>query len=258
MKKTQFIIFVFLSFGLLYVLYNIWSLPFELLASRVILPVARVAADAADQVAYPIRLVIKIGKLDRDNRDLQQQNSILESEIVRIKEESRFCQQVGLEQNVLQGRSAVVARIIGRTPQNFNQTLTVDKGSEDGVRPKAAVLSNGYLVGQVKSTTAATSEITLITNHSSITPAILETSRELGLVQGSLEGLTLSDIPSATKVQDGEKVLSSGLGGEIPEGLLIGQIVNSSSIKGLFQTFSVESPFSLSQVEVLSILTHNE
>lgn len=254
MKKTQFVVVVFLSFVLLYILYSIWNLPFQLLATKVILPSARAVADLGDRVVSPIRLISRINELDKVNKNLEQQKNDLEAEIVRIKEENRFCQQVGMEENILQGRQVLVARIIGRTPQNFNQTLIVDKGSNDGVEEKSAVLSNGYLVGQVKSVEAKTSTIVLISNHNSITTAMLESSREQGLVQGSLEGLILTDIPSSTEVRSGDKVLSSGLGGEIPEGLLIGQISSSADSKGLFQTLKVDSPFSSSEVEVLSIL----
>jgi rod shape-determining protein MreC len=199
-------------------------------------------------------MLSQINNLSRDNRDLQRQKSDLEAEIVRIKEENKFCQQVGLESKLSEGRKAAVARIIGRTPQNFNQILIVDKGSSDGIKLKAAVLSNGYLVGQVKTVSEKSSEIVLLTNHNNMTPAMLDKSREFGLVQGSLEGLVLTDIPAATKVENGEKVLSSGLGGEIPKGLLIGEVAQSGEAKGLFQTLRVESPFVLSRTEVVSIL----
>lgn len=254
MKRTRFLFFTFLALVVLFVLYNIWSLPFELFATRVILPSARVVSDGFDKILGPVRLISKIGSLDRQNKSLETERDNLVAEITRIKEENRFCQQVGLEKNVSEGRRSTVARIIGRTPQNFNQIIIADKGKNDGVKEKSAVLSNGYLVGQVKKVADKTSEITLITNHNNITMAMLEKSREFGLVQGSLEGLILTDIPSATKVEDKEKVLSSGLGGEIPKGLLIGEVSQSGKTKGLFQTLGIDTPFVLSRTEVVTIL----
>jgi len=254
MKKVRFFVFTFFALVLLLVLYAIWSLPFELFARKVLLPTTEVIGNSVDKAIYPIRLAANISRLDEKNRDLQRQNDELQSEIVRIKEESKFCQQVGLENQLYEGRKSVVARIIGRTPQNFNQVLVVDRGEGDGIKEKAAVLSNGYLIGQVSSVDKKSSKVILITNHNNITPAMLDKSREFGLLQGSLGGLVLSDIPSATKVEDREKVLSSGLGGEIPKGLLIGEVSHSEKVKGLFQTLRVESPFVLSKAEVITIL----
>lgn len=254
MKKARFFVFTFFTLVLLLILYAIWSLPFELFAKKIIFPISGAIGNGVDRAIYPIRLAKNISRLDETNRDLQRQNDELQSEIVRIKEESKFCEQVGLENKLYEGRKSVVARIIGRTPQNFNQILVVDKGEEDGVREKAAVLSNGYLIGQVYSVDKKSSKVILITNHNNITPAMLDKSREFGLLQGSLGGLVLSDIPSATKVEDREKVLSSGLGGEIPKGLLIGEVSHNEKVKGLFQSLRVESPFVLSKVEVITIL----
>lgn len=254
MKRARFLFFSFLGVILLFILYSIWSLPFELLAKNVFLPAAKVVADGVNTAISPVRLLANLNKISKENRDLQNQNDLLEAEITRIKEENKFCEQVSLEKQVSEGRKSVVARIIGRTPQNFNQIIVVDKGKNDGVKDKAAVLSNGYLIGQVKSVSDKRSEISLISNHNNITPAMLDKSREFGLIQGSLEGLTFSDVPSATKVEDGEKVLSSGLGGEIPKGILIGQVAHSEATKGLFQTLKVTSPFVLSKTEVVTIL----
>lgn len=254
MKKARFFIFTIIGFVLLFVLYSIWSLPFEVFGKRVILPVAKFIGDSADLVINPIRLAANISKLDEANKDLQEQNDRLQSEIIRIKEESKFCEQMGLEEGLYEGRKTITARIIGRTPQNFNQVLVVDRGERDGVKEKSAVLSNGFLVGQVSKVEDKTSQVVLVTNHNHITPAMLDKSREFGLVQGSLEGLVLTDIPSATKVEDREKVLSSGLGGEVPKGLLIGEVSYSKKGLGLFQTLRVESPFVLSKTEVVTIL----
>lgn len=254
MKRFRFILVTSLIFLLLLVLYNIWSLPFEILSRTVILPAARVVGDGLDRAASPIRFLSKLSELERQNRDLEIQKNSLEAEIVRLNEDDKFCEQVGLEKQVSGEGKSVVAKIIGRTPQNFNQVLIVDKGTNDGITENAAVLSSGYLIGQVLKTYEKKSEIVLISNHNNIVPAMLDKSRELGLIQGSLEGLVLTDIPSATVVEDGENVLSSGLGGDIPKGLLIGKVASSKKIKGLFQILKVDSPFVLSKTEVVTIL----
>ncbi|OQA52590.1 MAG: Cell shape-determining protein MreC precursor [candidate division WS2 bacterium ADurb.Bin280] len=243
---------------MLFILYRIWSLPFEIFTSKVILPSSRVVADTVDRALYPIRFIGELNLLYKKNKELEAQNAQLKSQIVAMQERDVLNQQVLSEQNLDLNYEKLFARIISRTPQNFNRSIIVDKGSSDGVKVSDAVLSNGFLIGQVKKVEEKTSEVVLITNHNYLTPSILDTSRETGMIQGSLEGLVMTDVPAWVEVSLGEKVLTSGLGGDLPKGLLIGEVAESKKGTGLFQDIKIKSPFALSGVEVITILANEQ
>lgn len=258
MKKTGFIAGVLLSTLLLVILYNIWSLPFEFLAKKVILPTSNVIGDLANRALSPIRFLGEINGLYEKNKQLEGENLSLKAQIVSEKEQENLCTQILQEQKVSVQQKTIFARIISRAPQNFNRYIVVDRGTVDGVGENDAVMSNGYLIGQIRTVEEKSSEVVLITNHSYMTPAMLDRSRENGMVQGSLEGLVITDIPSWIDIANGEKVLTSGLGGDLPKGLLIGEVVESDNNSGLFQSVEVSSPFILSKTEGVTILINEQ
>lgn len=258
MKRTYFLILVFSSFLLLFVLYRIWSLPFVIFSNRVLLPSSRVIADTLDKGLYPFKFIGELNSLYKKNKDLEAQNAQLQAQIVEMQERDTLNQQVLKEQDLDLNFKKLFARIISRTPQNFNRSIVVDKGSSDGVKVNDAVLSNGFLIGQVKKVENNSSEIVLITNHNYMTASFLNNSRETGMVQGSLEGLVMTDVPSWVEVSSGEKVLSSGLGGDLPKGLLIGEVAESKKGEGLFQNIKIKSSFTLSGLEVVTILANEQ
>jgi rod shape-determining protein MreC len=145
--------------------------------------------------------------------------------------------------------------VIGRTPYSFNQSIVLDKGSTDGVKEGAAVISQGYLLGRIVVADPRKSEVRLIFSHLSRIPAMIESTHESGLVQGGLEGLILNDVSINAKISPGDKVETSGLGGDLPPGILIGTVSEILGIKGgLFQSAKIESQIKPTSIEVVSII----
>lgn len=255
--KLKFLVRFTIVVLLIGVLYEIWPLPFQLMARYGVLPAAEKITLVARGLFSPIKLLARLNRLAADNKELQESNDLLVSEIAALQEKSHLCQEVESERQFsgnIPG-TQLVAKVIGRTPQAFSQNLLVDKGSNDGLKEGAAVVSSGYLVGRVKKVFPAQAEVKLITGHDSLIPAVLEKSRETGLVQGGLEGLTLNEIPATSSVSQGDKVITSGLGGDLPAGILIGE--TDKILKGeqsLFQTMAVKTPIKFSTLEIVSIL----
>ena len=127
----------------------------------------------------------------------------------------------------------VAARIVGKSVEAYNQTVTLDVGRDDGVESGMTVMGATGVVGQVKSTDARTCEVRLLTDQNSGAAAIIQSNRGEGIVRGSMDGLLyLENIGADVNVQVGDVVLTSGLGGSYTRGLIIGTVVRVEGSAG--------------------------
>lgn len=129
------------------------------------------------------------------------------------------------------GRSACInapcGEVVGQEPNPYLRTLTINVGQADGVSVGMPVVTGGaVLVGRVVETGLHTSKVRLVTDTGHSVAAILQQSRATGLLVGQADGsLRLLYIPQEDTVQVGDIVLTSGLGGAFPRGLVLGQVV---------------------------------
>lgn len=125
------------------------------------------------------------------------------------------------------------ARVIGRSTDAWNQTVTIDAGSDAGVETGLTVVGPSGVVGQVVAVQPGSATVRLLTDPQSGAAALVQSSRAEGIVRGSLSGqLTLQNIEADADVQVGDVVLTSGLGGSYVKGLLIGTIVRIEGSAG--------------------------
>ena len=87
------------------------------------------------------------------------------------------------------GVEGVTGRVIGRTTDAWNQTITLDVGTDDGVETGLTVMGASGVVGQVISASAGSSTVRLLSDPASGAAAIVQSSRAEGIVRGSLSGL---------------------------------------------------------------------
>lgn len=127
----------------------------------------------------------------------------------------------------------VAARVIGRNSDAWNQQVTIDKGSADGVDAGQTVMGPSGVVGQVIKATDHSADIRLLTDPNSGAAALIQTSRAEGMVRGSLEGLLyLEDLDNDVVVNVGDVIVTSGLGGSYTRGLIIGMVVKIDTKQG--------------------------
>lgn len=127
----------------------------------------------------------------------------------------------------------VGARVIGRSSTAWDQTVSIDKGSADGIDSGLTVMGASGVVGQVVETTDHTSTVRLLTDPQSGAAALLQSTRAEGVVRGSLEGLLyLENLDADSEVQAGDIVVTSGLGGSYTRGLVIGTVVKVDARQG--------------------------
>lgn len=143
----------------------------------------------------------------------------------------------------------VSGRVIGRSTDAWNQTITIDIGSANGVETGLTVVGPAGVVGQVISVQPGSCTVRLLTDPKSGAAALVQSNRAEGIVRGSLSGqLTLQNIDANVNLQVGDVVLTSGLGGSYVKGLLIGTIVRIEGSPGDGSRTIYVSPNETSQV----------
>ena len=125
------------------------------------------------------------------------------------------------------GVSGVTAKVVGKSLDAWNQTITIDMGSEDGISTGASVMGSSGVVGQVSHVEAHTATVRLLTDPNSGAAVMVQSSRANGIVRGSLVGLLyLEDVAEDSIPSVGDVVITSGLGGSYQSGLIVGTIVS--------------------------------
>ena len=200
-----------------------------------------------------------IKNLATENERLLSQIRKLESEKAALLEKEReneiLKKQLGfMETN--KGFNLLPAYIIGRAPNSFFQYLILNRGERDGLKVGQVAISEGLLLGKITEVSLSTSKVFLIVNPTSAVPAITQESRASGLVKGEVGyGLVLEDLPKEITLKEGENVITSGLGGEYPKGLLIGKIEKITSPPAdLFQKASLKPLIDFSKLEIVFVI----
>lgn len=199
---------------------------------------------------------------------LRQRNTELESEVARLQAEVIELQQQVSEMTVMSAlldfasenteNRYVAAQVIGRDTSPFLYYVIINRGSDDGLRRGMTVITAQGLVGRISAVSAGAARVQLITDAGARVNVRLKESGAEAVLNGQLTGdLTLEMIPQAANVQAGELILTSGLGGNFPANILIGQV---SGIRqrdfDIFQSASVQPVVDFSELEIVLVIVN--
>lgn len=149
-------------------------------------------------------------------KELQMENQRLK-EMLDFKEQSYFYDMVG-------------AKVVGRNMSNWFETILIDKGKQSGIDINMAVVTNKGLVGRVIETADNWSKVLLIIDQKSSVSAMIQRTRDNGIIKGQIEPenkgyCQMVYLPIDSNVLPEDLVISSGLGGIFPKGLIIGEVI---------------------------------
>lgn len=148
------------------------------------------------------------------------------------------------------------AEVIGYSPLQTYDTVTINKGKNDGVATGQAVISQGFLVGRIGNVSSATSEVLLLANRSVLTPVQISNSQVTGILSGGISGLVVNNIPLDTKVDKGQLVVTSNLEGLYPAGIAVGEVEDILSKKeDIFLSIRVSSPVNTASLSEVYVVT---
>jgi rod shape-determining protein MreC len=154
----------------------------------------------------------------------------------------------------------VRGRVIGSEPNNLLAVLIIDVGKRHGIAKGMPVVSERGLVGHVLAVGTNWSKVLLIIDPSSSVAAMTQSERAPGVVSGRLgQDLQMEYIPQKDTITVGEIVLTSGMGGRYPQGLVIGQVtqVEQRDVDA-FQKATVYPSMSFGKLETVLVLTSFE
>ena len=235
-----------------------WN-PVKSVFSVAITPVQRVVYKGARSVYDFFSTIGKISKLASENNELKNEidkNLADKAKLMDLEKENEILRdQLNFQKQ--NNYKLVPADIIAHDPTNIQKTLTINVGSNQGIKEEMPVISSGMLVGKISEVHLTSSQVLLITNPNSIINSMIAESRANGLVQGELGyGLIMNSIPQDTKINVGDLVVTSGLGGTFPKGLILGQVSEIVSKQGeIFQSAVLRPSLDLDKLEILFVIT---
>lgn len=149
----------------------------------------------------------------------------------------------------------IFAEIIGESADNNHDISLINRGSNQLVQRNYVVLRKEGLVGRIQSVSPFQSSVQLITDHRSRVSALIQRNRIRGLIYGTHEGLEMRQINQHANIKIGDRIISSGLGGLYPKGLLIGWVKEIRHQKHeLFKTAILDSAVDFKQIEEVFVI----
>jgi len=150
----------------------------------------------------------------------------------------------------------VAAQVIGRDATNRYRAIILNKGESDGIQPDMGVITPAGVVGRVVKTTGASSVVLLVTDPNNAIAGLIQRTRDEGIVEGTQSGLAqLKYIPLLSTLRDGDRVVTSGLVGGFPRGLVIGTITHIDKQEGaLFQSAELMPEVDVDRVEEVLVI----
>jgi rod shape-determining protein MreC len=132
----------------------------------------------------------------------------------------------------------------------------VNKGEKDGVAKDMAVVTSEGVVGRVIEVSLHTAKVLLMTDPNSAMDVIVQRSRTQGIMEGKVEEVcVLKYVQKNEDVQVGDKVITSGLGGIFPKGLMTGTVTKVERKRpGIFQYIEITPSVDFSRLEEVLIL----
>ena len=167
-----------------------------------------------------------------ENLELKDKVSSLESdvrELASLKQENERLRQLLALSEREAGRDMVGCKVIAKDPGNWFYTFTIDKGSEAGLAVDDTVISGQGLVGRITELGSGWARVLSIIDVESSVGALVSRTQDLAIVDGELSlsnngQCRLSYVTKGADLVIGDAVVTSGLGGVYPDGILIGTI----------------------------------
>ncbi len=241
--------------------------PLQNLSLTIAAPMENGLRDAADPISDFFHGVLNRGDLVRENERLREELERLQVGAADTEDAQRRIQVLEEALGVKESRPDdvfVVADVIAQDPSGFKRALAINRGAADGLDEGMVVLSNsGSLVGVVSLAYEEFSWLRLISDPNSAVNITVLTEGEAGSeVRGVAVGdlrssLSLEMLPTEAAIQEGDLVITSGLGGNYPRTLLLGSVTSvDEKPQALSKRATMEPAADLSSLDTVLIITN--
>ena len=193
-----------------------------------------------------------------ENEQLRTQMSELQ---IQLQQERALAQETRTLQALLDLKRSTklatisAAVIAGGASPDF-RTLTIDKGTRQGVQTDMAVVAPAGVVGRVITPTARAAKVQLLIDRNAAVAGLVERSRAQGVVVGTGgDRLEMEYVPGTADIKAGDRVVTSGIDGIYPKGFLIGQIESVQRGAGDYTSVVVKPAVELSALEAVLVVS---
>lgn len=258
--KTFAIFSAFLAVGVLLIFLQVKGLINPV--KNIFLQAPRPVVYILDKTFYPVKsffsTVYRLRSIVEENNKLQEQNFTLQQELVNYDETQAENAALTKELGFVQTTSLqiVPCTVISRDPFGFSDSMVINCGSQSGVLAGQGVISQGFLVGKITSTSQTSATLLLANSSQFSTDAKVSQTGTTAIVRGSFSsGLVLDQLPQTENTQTGELVTTAGISPQIPKDILIGeigQVISGGS--DLFKSTTLLSPIDFKNLEYVFVV----
>ncbi len=202
-----------------------------------------------------------VAELRMENAQLEAEVSGLQVQVVELQQQVAEAQLLSTLVDYARSRPEnryIAASVIARDPSPFMHYVIINRGSDAGLRSGMPVVTEQGLVGRIAAVTAGAARVQLINDPGSSVNVLLQQSDADGTLMGDITGdISVGMIPQSANVQPGDLVVTSGLGGNYPANLVVGQISTVRNLPyDLFQGASVQPAVDFSALEIVLVITN--
>ena len=200
-----------------------------------------------------------------ENEKLKEKVFHLQNEVINQQNFINML-ETGLEiiseykENIVADEEPLDANVISYDTSNYRRSISIDVGRKHGAAINDIVVYGSVLVGRISAIGRSVSRVVLITDPSSNVPSRFLKSRIQGIVSGTANNkCKVRYVPRHVKVEEGDKVISSGIGGMFPKSIYIGDVVavKEGSAK-LFQDIKLKPRVDFAQIEQVIVIKQNK
>ncbi|MDP7554975.1 MAG: rod shape-determining protein MreC [Nitrospinota bacterium] len=201
---------------------------------------------------------ISLTQVRKNNLYLKEEIEILKHKALKYTEQNKTFERLSkmLKYKLESDREMILASVVGSDAISWSNMITINKGFKDGLKKSMAVVTYEGLVGHIVQTVPFYSKVLLITDVRSAVDALDQDKRTRGVVVGKGSDICeMKYISHDADIRVGSPVISSGLGGVFPKGLLIGRVSKvEETKKGLFRNVVVTPSAKISFLEEVFVL----
>ena len=195
----------------------------------------------------------------QDNRRLREQVGRLQAENGELQRLAADAERLHRPLNLRATIPFAVtsAGVIGRDPSNWYRSLIIDKGTQDGLAREMAVITRQGVVGTLHRVSPRYAKVLLVTDRNSAVAAVNQRTRDQGIVGGLAGGrLRLKYLLRQTDVRVGDLIVTTGLEGIFPKGLMLGRVHQVGREPGEFvHAIEIAPAVDFSRLETVEVVT---
>ncbi|GAX61316.1 cell shape determining protein [Candidatus Scalindua japonica] len=259
--KSSIIYFlVIISISLLTIPENITN-NIKVTVASPLAPVQKIISQTSGFFKNKLKKLALVASNAEKNEEMERELFFLKNKIVKQQNAINvYEQKLNLvseyKKNNHSDEKPIIADIIGYDVSNFRKSIIIDVGTKHGASVGDTVVFGNALVGRISAVGRSSGRVILVTDPASNVPSRLLQSRTQGMVQGAADGTCIMKyVPRHIKVNESDKVITSGIGGAFPRSLYVGDVieVKQKSAK-LFKDIKIKPKVAISKIEHVLVI----